>query len=345
MGFIRRIKEVVGNAIAMAKGRARPHFDPAWLGSIGPFRQHHPVFYEFMPFEGSVPVDLDVDYIGMRTRPDFLPAFISRSTLSIACSIPAVNEEYFEWIDLLLSVREAREKYTMIELGAGYGRWAVRAALAARKKGIQKIRIGLAEAEPAHVSFLKSHLLDNNIRPEEVMVHECAVSDEIGSVEFYIGSPDDFSTENTPRTWYGQSISKDYEQAADLPVVTASTYHGRPVLTYASGWKAIIVEKTNIRTILCQYGDIDLLDLDVQGEELKILTASADLLDCQVKRLHIGTHGPELEEGLRKLLRRRGWLLVRDYGCHKVNPTPFGEVQFVDGVQSWINPRFDVSVS
>ena len=224
----------------------------------------------------------------------------------------------------------------MVELGAGYGRWAVRAALAARNKGIQQIRIGLAEAEPAHLRFLKRHLLDNNIRPEEAMVHECAVSDENGSVEFYIGSPVDFG-KDTPRTWYGHSMSKDYEQVAGLPTETTETtetYHDRPVLTYPSGWKAVIVEKTDIRKILCQHEEIDLLDLDVQGEELRTLTASTDLLNRRVKRLHIGTHGPELEEGLRKLLGKRGWLLVRDYGCHKVNLTPFGEVQFVDGVQS-----------
>jgi hypothetical protein len=105
------------------------------------------------------------------------------------------------------------------------------------------------------------------------------------------------------------------------------------------------VEKTDIRRILRQYGEIDLLDLDVQGEELKILSAGADLLDRQVKRIHVGTHSPELEEGLRKLFRGRGWHLLRDYGCNKVNPTPFGEVEFVDGVQSWINLRFDLSVA
>ncbi len=260
------------------------------------------------------------------------------------CSIPAVGEDYFEWIDVLQSVQDARKKYTMIELGAGYGAWAVRAALAARQVGIKHIKIGLAEAEPMHLSWLRQHLQDNGVCPEEAAIFDCAVSDENGSTDFYVGMPDDFGPD-TSRHWYGQAISKSYEKAADSNLDPAQTYCGQPVITYASGWKAIAVRKMDIRDMLSRFDDIDLLDLDVQGEEFKILKASADLLDYQVKRLHIGTHGLEQEEGLRTLLGQHGWFLVRDYGFHKVNPTPFGEVQFVDGIQTWVNPRFAVSVA
>ena len=327
------LSKVIRNVISKLH---RPKFDP---GQVGPFRHHHPVFSAFIPFSGPVPVDFEVDFIGMRTRREFM-----RVIPNYGCSIPAVEEDYFEWIDVLQSVRDARNKYTMIELGAGYGSWAVRAALAARQLGIEHIKVGLAEAEPMHLSWLRQTLQDNGIRPEEAAIYDCAVSDENGSTDFYVGMPDDFGPD-TSRHWYGQAISKSYEKPADSAMNPAQIYCGQPVVTYASGWKAITVRKMDIRDILSQFDDIDLLDLDVQGEELKILTASADLLDRQVKRLHIGTHGLELEEGLRKLLGQRGWFPVRDYGFHKVNPTPFGEVQFVDGVQSWINPRFDVSVA
>jgi FkbM family methyltransferase len=330
------------DSMAITRELERPRYDPAWLIASGPFRQHHPVFSRFRAFEGPIPNDVEVDFIGMRTRCEFLRVLSPSS--NAGSPVPALNEDYFEWIDLLLSVCDARDRYTAVELGAGYGCWGIRAALAARDQGIGKIRIGLVEAEPAHLSFLRQQLSDNAIGPEEVNIHECAVSDEDGAAEFYVGSPTNFG-EETPRTWYGQAISKDYERAADLPLETADTYYGHPVLTYASGWKAIAVEKTDIRRILRQYEEIDLLDLDVQGEELKILSAGADLLDRQVKRIHVGTHSPELEEGLRKLFRGRGWHLLRDYGCNKVNPTPFGEVEFVDGVQSWINLRFDLSVA
>ena len=331
-----KLGKVIRDVIATMR---QPRFDPAWLGRVGPFQHHHPVFSAFIPFSGPVPVDFEVDYIGMRTRRD-----IMQIIPKTGCSVPAVDEDYFEWIDVLQSVRDARDKYTMIELGACYGPWAVRAALAARQLGIEHIKLGLAEAEPMHLIWLRQHLQDNGIRPDEVAIYDCAVSDENGSIDFYVGMPDDFGPD-TSRSWHGQSIIKSHEKAIDSAIDPVQTYCGQPVVTYASGWKAITVNKKNIRDILSRFDDIDLIDLDVQEEELRILTASADLLDRQVKRLHIGTHGPELEEGLRKLLGRRGWFAVRDYGCHKVNPTPFGDVQFVDGVQSWINLRFDVSVA
>jgi hypothetical protein len=126
--------------------------------------------------------------------------------------------------------------------------------------------------------------------------------------------------------------------------MTAS-YFGKPVITYASGWRAIEVDKIDIRDILRAHDNIDFLDLDIQGEEVKVLTAGLELVDRKVKRLHIGTHGSQLEAELRKLFHSRGWILLRDYGCHQSNLTPFGAIQFVDGVQSWINPRFKLSVA
>jgi hypothetical protein len=64
---------------------------------------------------------------------------------------PAFPEEYLEWIDLLEAVANAQGKFTMIELGAGYGRWLVNAAvtLRQRKPTIVPFLIG-AEAEPTH---------------------------------------------------------------------------------------------------------------------------------------------------------------------------------------------------
>ena len=307
------LSKVMRNAISKLH---RPRFDPAWLGQVGPFRHHHPVFSAFIPFSGAVPVDFEVDFIGMRTRREFMQVIPKNGH-----SVPIVDEDYFEWVDVLQSVRDARNKYTMIELGACYGPWAVRAALAARQLGIERVRIGLAEAEPMHLKWLSKHLQDNGIHLEEAAIYDCAVSDENGSVDFYVGMPDDFGPD-IPRSWNGQSISKSYEKAAVSAMNPAQIYCGQPVVTYASGWKAITVRKMDIRDILSQFDDIDLLDLDVQGEELKILTASADLLDRQVKRLHIGTHGLELEEGLRKLLGQRGWFPVRDYGFHRVNLDP-----------------------
>ena len=308
----------------------------------GQFAGHHPVFTEFKPFNGIVSTDYEVDYIGSRTHKDILPQFEPRANTMVASSIPPVDEEYFEWIDIFSSVKDAKDTYCMIEIGAAYGRWGVRAALAAKHKSISQITIGFAEAEPAHLIHLRQHLQYNGIKPTEYRIYECAVSDERGYTYFYVGTPGNLSDDIT-KTWFGQAIIHDYEDKdnGDNNVL----YFGHPVTKLKSGYHVVEVEKMHIREILESYGVIDLIDMDVQGEEAIIVNASAHLLNKQVKRLHIATHSEQIEAALRKTLRKNAWRCLHDYSLNRTNATPFGPVSFVDGVQSWVNPRFKVSKS
>ena len=121
---------------------------------------NHPVFEEFSPYSGPVPEGCQIDFIGAITRCEFVE--ISRPFPSeVQLAYPSVDEEYFEWIDILESVSLARDRYTMLELGAGYGRWAVRAATALRRRGIQQCHLVAVEPEPLHFRWLQQHLCDN----------------------------------------------------------------------------------------------------------------------------------------------------------------------------------------
>jgi hypothetical protein len=84
---------------------------------------------------------------------------------------------------------------------------------------------------------------------------------------------------------------------------------------------------------------VDLIDLDIEGQELVTLTAAVADLDAKVKRLHIGTHGVEIEAGLRQLFSDHGWRCLADYSLQKTSETPWGVIAFDNGVQSWVNPR------
>jgi hypothetical protein len=84
---------------------------------------------------------------------------------------------------------------------------------------------------------------------------------------------------------------------------------------------------------------VDLIDLDVQGAEFVVLRGAISALNEKVKRVHIGTHGHEIELELRTLFRQNGWYKLNDYACHSTETTPWGDVTFDDGVQTWINPR------
>ncbi len=219
-------------------------------------------------------------------------------------SYPMFDEEYFEWIDLLESVVAASKNYTMIELGAGYGRWVVRAAMAAQQYD-PKLRCTMVavEAEPTVYGWMKEHFRHNGLKPRHHTLLHGAVTNQPGKVEFYIGGPVGGAHDLAPDAWYGQSISKDYEVAESK---SAGRYNGFKVLRYKSGWRSIRIPGVSLKSILKKFDRVDLIDLDIEGEELPTLTAVAAELDAKVKRLHIGTHGKEIEAGLRTLLSAHG---------------------------------------
>ena len=84
-------------------------------------------------------------------------------------------------------------------------------------------------------------------------------------------------------------------------------------------------------------GPIDIVDMDIQGAESEVIESGADLLTSAVRRLHVGTHAVEIEQRLREILTPRSWVLQHDYSCLGLRATPYGDVSFVDGVQSWLN--------
>jgi FkbM family methyltransferase len=274
---------------------------------------HHPIFDLWEPHEIPCPPGFALDYPGVLRRREFMSASFETTTasLSVGASVPPVTEEYFEWIDVLESVSAAQGRFCMAELGAGYGRWLVRAAVALRllKPEIEPFLIGV-EAEPTHFRWMVTHLLDNDLDPESHRLVEAAVDRSEGEVLFTIGQPSE---------WYGQAI---------VPPGTC-------------GYELVPVRAISLSSLIHDLERVDLLDLDVQGVELAVLESAMGDLNRKVMRVHIGTHSSEIEAGLRELFRRHGWLKRYDYASGVTELTPFGEVSFTDGVQTWINPAFE----
>jgi hypothetical protein len=100
------------------------------------------------------------------------------------------------------------------------------------------------------------------------------------------------------------------------------------------------VPVVNPDTVLAPLDEVDLIDMDIQGAELDVCRAGAAALDTKVRRVHIGTHRPWIDLGLRELFASLGWRNVWDFPCKRRQSTPFGEIDFEDGVQGWVNPRF-----
>lgn len=246
--------------------------------------------------------------------------------------VPRVDEELFEWMDVLESAEAARGVFTVLELGACYGRWGVRSVLAARRIG-KSAKIGFAEAAPKHVEWLKTTLEDNGVRPFEYRICNAAIDDAPGDAAFVVGMP---SHASDVTSWYGQASVPDYK-AIDCP--TIGTYYGTPLHEAGGGWKFIMVPQVPMSALLDDYAQIDLVDMDLQGTEARAVAEAIAPLTAKVRKLHIGTHSADIEDSLRDTLNNAGWICIRDYPCGQQNDTPFGRCTFVDGVQTWMNPR------
>jgi hypothetical protein len=317
---------------------------------------------DFGGYEGASIEGFEIDYSGARRRLAFnvsgpqTPGILSLSGLPL-------DKETFEWLDIIESIEAARSanrgQYVFAEFGAGYGRWGVRAHLMAQRAHLSA-KLILVEAEPTHLEWLPIHLSDNGIPAEQATIHKVALAPRIGESLFYVEMPLGCSG-NSPAEWYGQSLIKDYEKpmredqsrtgffgrflargraffGVSQPPPQAGSFPQSSVLLQ-SGWRAVKVPTIRLRDCIPSNCIIDLADFDIQGSELDVIKESIDVCDASIRMLHIGTHGDEIERELRQLLIAHDWLSVRDYQLASVNETQFGAVHFVDGVQTWINPR------
>jgi len=288
--------------------------------------RHHEIFNRFECWKGFVEPGFLVNFLGVKTREYFLGKKFREDMLRgkhlftsqclgsrfVATELPGFNDWYFEWIEVLEAVTLAQDRFTMIELGAGYGRWLANAALALRHINGPPYKLIGVEAEPSHFRWMKEHMQDNAIEASNCELIEAAVADKDGWVEFYVGNPSD---------WYGQRI---WQQNDPYPEGSISLRK---------------VKAVSLNTLLSPLDNVDLIHIDVQGSELSVLGPAADQLNKKVRRIYVATHGLEIESGLRRLFQGLGWKTQFDYPSMSESPTPWGTIKLEDGVQSWIGPR------
>jgi FkbM family methyltransferase len=305
-----------------------------------PESAHHPIFERYDRWRGDVPEGFTADLLGVRTQMRF---YLTRAQQraaqpshgEVVPGLPLFNEEYFEWVDVLEAADQAEELFTMVELGAGWGRWLAIGAAAAKRRGLPVFLVGV-EAEPSHYRWLVEHLRENGIPEASARLHEAAVAGQDGSVSFHIGDP---------VAWYGQAIDPYSTEPSAVSIAGARIRSlGGRRRGVAAGRGKTRVRALSLGTVLDGLARIDLIDLDVQGAEAEVLEGGAIDLDAKVKRVHIGTHSVENEERCRSLFERLGWIKRNDFPSGGVSDTEYGEISFQDGVQTWLNPRLNTAM-
>lgn len=227
--------------------------------------------------------------------------------------LPFRGESLCEWFTLCAAIAAADQTFTMVELGAGFGRWSVAAGVtAARMRPELSVKLIAVEAEVGHFKMLHQHFLDNGLDPSQNILINGAISDHDGEVLFVHGHSSE---------WYGQGI---------LP----SLDHGYG--DWPDG-QVYAVPAYSLSHLLSSVDRVDLLDMDIQGKEGDVLRSSVTAIDRKVRRAYVGTHSKTLDEEVTSVFSGLGWRPHLTCPCGEECDTPFGRFRFDDGAQDWAN--------
>ena len=254
------------------------------------------------------------NYLGVRIDPKVAPGLLQPGVVEGA-PIPANwHADIAEWAAALRAVDLARDQFTIVELGCGWGCWMNNTGVAARRAGLRPMLIGV-EGDAVHVGYAREACAINGFGAAQAIVHHGIAAAEPGTVLF---------PRHLADMTYGLEpvfgASPEQRRAA----AEAGTHDELPVIPLAD--------------IMAPYLRIDLLHVDIQGGEADLVAGCLASLQEKVAYLLVGTHSRPIEGRLFELLSGDGWVL--DMERPAILTIQAGRpVTVVDGVQGWRNPR------
>jgi hypothetical protein len=318
-------------------------------------RSYKNVFEDIKPWRGKIPTGFTVDFLGNIISKDFLvwgfhPAFVDGAEFTV--SPPRLDdgetgEFWFEAANWALAAREARGRFVMVTLGALFGYQAVGACRVLQRLNPLPYKLVAVEPVPEQVEWIKRHMRDNGIDPDDQWVINAAISDRNDPVFFPIGAPGSgaqnciASNEQIARRQYFDEIVKNghVEAALERLLLDNATGLSRDLIpgkNFSSEIK--LVSTVTLQDVLGPLDRVDLLESDIQQSEMIVYPPFRHLLKRKVHRVHIGTHGREVHRMLHQMFAEDGWEIVFSFEPDTVHRTDVGSFQTNDGVLSVLNP-------
>jgi 2-polyprenyl-3-methyl-5-hydroxy-6-metoxy-1,4-benzoquinol methylase len=283
------------------------------------------LFKHFPKYNGSGRPGFVTNFIGGLTDVRFVHGIDSLSGIVEGYPIPGnFHGDTLEWIGTLRSALDARDTFTMLELGAGWAPWCVIAYLAAKQCGIEKIKVIGVEGDAGHIRFIREHFATNDIDP--------GVGEAIHGVVGIEDGEATFPKANSANRVYG-----------GCPAFSKAEQERGAFADFAASQSALVEEFErlpcfSLATLMRDFDEVDLIHCDIQGSEAGLFASTIDLVSAKVKRLVVGTHSFEIDRSLVNLFLKKGWILESFDACaFKEEGKP---VLVRDGTQIWRNERF-----
>lgn len=257
------------------------------------------------------------NFLGVRINPKFFPTILAERAGQVEpIPIPANwHADIAEWAVALRAVDLARETFTMIELGCGWGCWMNNTGFAARSAGKAVHLIGI-EGDEGHIKFANEALATNGFTSDQITLLRGVAAAHSGVALFP-------RAENSGEVWGSEPVFGVTEEQSRAAVASGS--HD-------------VVPMVSLSEAIGARDRIDLLHIDIQGGEANLIRDCIHVLGEKVAYILIGTHSREIEGRLFEYLLGAGWLLEMERPAlltlHAGAP-----IVTVDGVQGWRNPR------
>lgn len=219
---------------------------------------------------------------------------------------PAPSEWTIDWIACLLAAKLAGDRFTVIELGAGYGQWMVTSIMAYKTLNPNRPAHGMAlEAERTHYDWLRRHVQKN------------------------LGGYADVRTDLL-------YAAAGYDGVAQFPVLNAPDRdYGAAYRSESQGTPTADVECLSMKTIDTRFDEttIDLLHVDIQGAEADLIANPGFEETLGKTRFALfGTHrSDELHAEVKGAVERAGMQVLIEWPRNSLVETPLADIKTNDG--------------
>ena len=280
------------------------------------------ILSEFQDLEATPTPGFITDFIGTKISIDIV--WKQAATLNgqvLPLPIPAdFHAEAVEWLGVLKAVKSAKKTFSVIELGAGFGTWAISSAVAARHKGIPDIRVHMVEGDPRHCESAVTHFRVNGFANCSENIIHAAVGAQDGMARWpkMAGPASSDGWNNRPDfDNSGDYLGRVHDEMMDLRVIS-------------------------MKNLLARERIWDLVHIDVQGHEVEIVQSCIEDVRKKVRWIVVGTHSRKLDGDFIDLMHRAGWVLENEKPSRFVWDTTLPTLEamtVIDGTQVWRNPN------
>ncbi len=247
--------------------------------------------------------------------------------------VPAPSDgwhaEAIEYASLLYAFERRADvkRFTVFELGAGWGPWIAYAGVLGRQYGVPEVNLIGVEASDSQFKRLKQHLELNRLRPRG-----WRNDTHVGGTRAFLVHG---AAWHTDTELYFPKRSPGH----DMGAAVSTARHPRDYRGMRAPHER--VRAYSVPRLMARFGVVDYMHIDIQGAENSLLQASLDALRAHVRVLFVATHSRKVEGDLLDLLFMNGWKLRAEKPCrfflNSNAPTLEGRVD-LDGAQVWLNP-------